>query len=91
MTPHARICDKCGIKWPLGFARCPTCETPTKVLIGIKPDRTREQAIYAAKERQFKAHYAEHEQKRIAAGELAPEEVGRREAKEMIQLGRQLG
>ena len=79
------------MKWPLGFAHCPTCEKPTKVLIGIKPDRTREEAVYASKEREFKAYYAEHEQRRIASGAFAPEEVGKQEARKMIDIGRQLG
>ena len=91
MTPHSRICGACGTKWPLGFAHCPVCEKPTKVLIGVKPDRTREEAVYASKEREFKAHYAEHERKRLARGELAPEAVGKQEAQRMIELGRQLG
>ena len=91
MTPHSRICGKCAIKWPLGFVRCPSCEEPTKVLIGVKPDRTKEQATYASREREFMAYYAEHEQRRIASGAYAPEEVGRQEARQQIELGRQLG
>ena len=91
MTPHSRICDSCKVKWPLGFAHCPTCQKATKVLIGIKPDKTREEAVYASKEREFNAVYAEHERKRLARGELAPEAVGAQEARKMIELGRQLG
>lgn len=91
MTPHSRICDRCAIKWPLGFAQCPKCERPTKVLIGVKPDRTPNEALFAQKEREFLAHYADHEQRRIAAGELAPEEVGRQQAQEYIRLEKQLG
>ena len=91
MTPHSRIFGRCNVKWPLGFAHCPTCEKPTKVLIGIKPDRTREEAVYASKEREFKAVYAEHERKRLARGELAPEAVGKAEARKMIDLDRSLG
>lgn len=90
VTPHSRICGKCGVKWPLGFAQCPTCLKPTKVLIGIKPDRTREEAVYANKSRDFAAFYAEHEQRRIAAGNLAPEELGKQEARRLIDLERQL-
>ncbi len=78
------------MKWPLGFAHCPTCGTATKVLIGVKPDRTREQAVYAAKEREFDAHYADREQQRIAEGHIAPEALGKREARELIKLERQL-
>lgn len=61
------------------------------MLIGVKPDRTKEQATYVAKERQFKDYYAEHERKRIASGAYAPEEVGKQEAREMIRLDRSLG
>lgn len=58
------------------------------MLIGVKPDKTKEQATYVAKERLFKAHYAEHERKRLARGELAPEAVGKEEAKRIIDLER---
>ena len=61
------------------------------MLIGVKPDRTKEEAMYAAKERQFKAYYADHEQRRIAAGDFAPEEVGKQEARKVIDLERQFG
>lgn len=84
------MCGPCKVRWPLGFVDCPTCGAKTKVLIGMRPDKTEQEALAANKQREFDRIYADREQKRIARGELAPEELGKRQAQEVIQLERLL-
>lgn len=81
----SRKCSGCGWRWPEGWARCPACQRLT-TFERREPDRS----PYQAREADFERRYAEREEQRIAAGRLAPEGIGKREAQEIIQLERGL-
>lgn len=51
------------------------------------PDRSK----YQACEADFERRYAEREERRIGTGHIAPEAIGKREAREIIELERSLG
>lgn len=82
----SRECGSCGARWPEGFTHCPACARPTRIVVGMRPTRTKRQALSA----EFERRYAEREQQRIADGLVAPEGLGRREARELIELERRL-
>lgn len=73
-------------RWPEGFAACPICERLTRIVVGLEPTRTRREAL----ELQFRRYCEEREVRRIAEGEIAPEGLGRREARKLIAELREL-
>lgn len=81
MTPpvKSRECEACRARWPTGFTACPVCERPTRTS-GLTPNRSRRRA----NEILFSRYCEEREVKRIAEGRIAPEGLGRREARELI-------
>ncbi len=81
----SRECASCGIRWPTGWAACPACQRPT-VVANRSPNRSQHEARLS----EFERLYTEREAERIAAGDVAPETVGRREAKELLAIERQL-
>lgn len=84
--PSSRLCRVCSCRWPLGFARCPACDTTTEILVNTGPNRSK----FHAYECIFERHYSRREERRIADGHIAPEALGKREAQEIIRLERQL-
>ncbi len=92
----SRWCPHCETSWPTGDVRCMQCRNLTR-LSHDKPIHTQEEGEAAlarwqkrqvlAKSRDyFEKYYAKREEKRIAAGFLAPEGIGRREARQIIEL-----
>lgn len=81
----SRECKTCHARWPQGWAHCPACHTPTG-LVHRDPDRSKFQALEA----DFERKYARREEKRISDGHLAPEALGKREARQIIELERGL-
>jgi hypothetical protein len=82
----ARHCPSCDVYWPLGNVKCPACYVPTALTATRQPNRTR----YHAYEADFERRYALREEQRVAEGHLAPEAIGKREAKAIIELERSM-
>lgn len=82
---NSRKCPGCGWRWPEGWVKCPACLRMT-AFVRREPDRSQ----YQAREADFERRYQERERKRIAEGHLAPEGIGKREAREIIELERSL-
>ena len=80
----SRYCRTCDVRWPLGWADCPACDTKTELLVGQAPNRLKFHALEA----QFERQYQRREERRIAEGHLAPEALGKREARQIIELER---
>jgi len=85
MAGYSRECANCEARWPQGYARCPACESMT-TMVRQEPNRSQ----FQAREADFERRYVEREAKRIAQGHIAPEGLGRREAREIIRLERSL-
>jgi hypothetical protein len=92
----SRWCPECVTSWPVGDVRCPACTALTRIA-HAPPIHTAEEAKAAAERRRYRAHrketteeferlYAEREEQRIAAGYLAPEAIGKREARAILDL-----
>lgn len=81
----SRECSNCQARWPQGWVRCPSCLSQTKIA-NRSPNRSKFQALEA----DFERRYQERERERIAEGHLAPEGLGKREAREIIELERSL-
>lgn len=69
----------------MGWAQCPACAGKTS-LCRRAPNRSR----YQAAEAEFERRYIERETKRIVEGRIAPEGLGRREARQIIEWERRL-
>lgn len=82
-----RRCSVCAISWPnfLEFARCPKCGEKTALVNNEKPMDLRE-ATSLKRHLEFDRKYAEREAHRQGP---SPEDRGRQEAAEIIQLDRQ--
>lgn len=81
----SRHCPGCGVRWPEGWVRCPVCLRMTAI-VQRDPNRSK----WDACEADFERKYAERERRRIAEGHIAPEGLGKREAREIIELERSL-
>jgi len=79
----SRQCPSCEARWPEGWAHCPACRRAT-LIVHREPNRSR----YQAAEADFERRYAEREERRIAEGIVAPEALGRRQARELLALER---
>lgn len=79
-APRSRLCECCEIRWPAAVARCPLCDGETEIS-ALRATRSERQAL----EIRFRRYYDEREMKRVAAGHIAPEGIGRREARELIE------
>lgn len=79
-APRSRECETCRGRWPLGTTVCPVCERKTQIS-GLRPTRSPRQA----NEILFARYCEDREVKRIAEGRIAPEGLGRREARELIR------
>lgn len=77
----SRHCPGCGVRWPEGWTRCPACQQMT-AFVRREPNRSK----YQACEADFERRYAEREERRIGTGHIAPEAIGKREAREIIEL-----
>jgi hypothetical protein len=84
----------------VGDVRCPACTALTRIA-HAPPIHTAEEAKAAAERRRYRAHrketteeferlYAEREERRVAEGHIAPEYLGKQEAREWIELTRRL-
>lgn len=82
----SRHCRGCGCRWPEGYAHCPACLRATAI-VRREPNRS----PYQAAEAEFNRLYQEREVRRITEGRIAPEGLGKREAREIIRLERCLG
>lgn len=80
----SRRCDNCQARWPTQ-AKCPVCGLTTRY-DNRAATRTQQQARAADFDRRYVAREAE----RIAAGHVAPEALGRREAHEIMEWDRRM-
>ena len=83
-------CDACNSAWPqsASYSICPRCRTRTRTAVlsnVMTPAEAREHLRLLKWER----FYSQHEEKRERLGRPSPEEIGRREAAEIIRLERQ--
>ena len=81
-------CPPCRTRWPSGWTRCPRCNGRT-ISNSLPPTIEQDRAIEIVNER-FETYYKEHEARRKAEGH-DPEAAGRREARAVIRLDRQMG
>lgn len=79
-APRSRLCEGCKIRWPAAVGRCPLCDGETQIS-GLRASCSERQAL----EVRFRRYYDEREMKRVAAGHIAPEGIGRREARKLIE------
>ena len=79
----SRQCLKCMVRWPSRWANCPACGQKTVHKPTLPPDRNDSEANHAA----FEGFYKEHDRSRTGP---SPEEIGRREAQQVIELERNL-
>lgn len=86
MSVSSRLCKVCQCRWPLGFVRCPRCDATTEIVVNQAPTRTK----FHAYECIFERKYQRREEQRIADGFVAPEALGKREARQIIELERHL-
>jgi hypothetical protein len=82
----ANNCDRCGVNWPHGtaFATCPRCRIRCRTAVTshvLTAGEAKEQVNLVNWER----FYSQHEQKRERLGRPSPEELGKREAFELIK------
>lgn len=68
----------------MGLVQCPVCLTPTTISVGLSPTRT----PFHVREAEFERAYQRREEQRISEGHLAPEALGKHEAKQIIDLER---
>ena len=82
----ARECDSCGAAWPDSpqFALCPRCQVRCRTAIHAHP-MTNGEAQNVLSHLKFQRFYAQHEEKRARLGRPTPEEIGMREAFELIK------
>ena len=94
----ARWCSACEESWPPGDALCPQCREPT-ALTRERPRRTKEEAAdalarwekrqaLADARKRFESYYDDREQRRIAEGFVAPEHLGKLEARRTVEMVR---
>lgn len=81
-------CSQCRTRWPEGWERCPRCRNRT-IPNSLSPSTTQDRALQIVADK-FEAYYEEHKARRKAEGH-DPEAAGRREARAVIRLDRQLG
>ena len=79
-APRSRLCASCEVRWPATVARCPLCDGETEIS-ALRATRSERQAL----EIRFRRYYDEREMRRVAAGHIAPEGIGRREARKLIE------
>lgn len=84
-------CSRCGVDWPQApsYRECPSCGEKTDLLSNAKPLPLAE-AASKKKHLEFERFCEARDQQRARAGELSPEEVGRREARALIELDKGL-
>lgn len=82
----ARRCSTCSINWPVDVAyyTCPICRTRTGHMHDEIPISER-QARSAIRHHEFEKFYTHHDAERKGP---TPEEIGAREAEEILQLER---
>ena len=87
---YSRECPECRSLWPYEteYVSCPQCEVDTRCV--AKRSMTPRQANLRLRGIEFERWYMNREREREARGEPSPEEKGRAEAEEILELDRQL-
>jgi len=82
----AKQCDECNAAWPdrPEFSLCPRCQVRCRTAIHAHP-MTNGEAKEVLTRIKFERFYAQHEQKRARLGRPTPEELGMREAYELVK------
>lgn len=85
---YAYDCPQCDRCWPYTkpYGTCPVCRVTCRTTTTNQP-MTQERAKYELKAIEFNAFYAQREARR---GGPSPEELGRREARTLIELDKGL-
>lgn len=84
----SRRCSDCRTRWPDEWEACPRCGNRT-IHNSLAPTVREERALEIVTER-FEDYYKEHARRRKAEGH-DPEAAGRREARAVIRLDKELG
>ena len=81
-----RLCTECNSAWPdnNSYARCPRCQVKTRTAVHANP-MTAGEAKSVLNHLAFQRHYQQLEEKRARLGRPTPEELGKREAFELIK------
>ena len=81
-----RLCSECNAAWPDDnqYGTCPRCHVKTRTAVHAHP-MNRAEAKSVLNHLAFQRHYRQLEDKRARLGQPTPEEIGKREAFELIK------
>jgi hypothetical protein len=84
-------CSDCHTCWPYSpkYSTCPECRRPCMTCSVPRP-LTIAEAIDRCRNLEFVRYCAQRDQKRERLGQPSPEELGRKEAEEIIQAAREI-
>jgi hypothetical protein len=80
-------CGNCGLSWPPkpDYRKCPVCQEET-VTRAKGAAMSMKEARHLARDADFERFYEAREKARVKAGEESPEEIGAREARDILAL-----
>jgi hypothetical protein len=84
-------CDDCGTAWPYSpkYSKCPECRRPCMTCSVPRP-LTIAEAIERCRNLDFIRFCNLRDEKRKRLGQPSPEELGRKEAEEIIRAAREI-